>query len=506
MRTFALVSILVLGAILRLYHLSSVPTELDADEIDLYNSARSIVTTGHDVDGTLLPFLYANTVRNPPIYAAAGYASSLIFGKTPFGLRFPAVLFGLASIVLIFGITLELTRRRAIALLAALMMAVAPIFVQFSRIAWEPASELPFLLAGIYLALRALRERSPRELIGAALLFGLTAYTYMAGWFYAAVLGAPLLVIYANRGRSRAAARVTIGAAILWLIVAAPALWMWFFDPRTSARVHGIATFSSGISPATLAIFARNYLAHFRWSYLAVTGDPISGITWRYLNGFGAFYWWLVPLAALGALASFHYVRVRALLLWLGLWVLAYPLGGALTNEGAPNAPRTLAGAPVFCIMGAIGIVFLFDAAGMLRRRRIIRTARWILGIGLAAAIGISVVRFARFYFTDYVHQNSNAWDSGTRALFETILADQSRYRRVCFLIRPASYELDSYIRFYLAGSRLQTIDDIEDPRCSLPGTMLAIDNDHPMTQPGFRQIARIVDVDGNGFAELYAR
>ncbi len=96
-----LLLIVVLGAGLRMYHLTTVPTELIVDEIDLYNSAQSIAATGHDIDGARLPFLYSSFTRNPPLYAVAGYASSLVFGKTPFGLRFPAVLFGLASIVLV---------------------------------------------------------------------------------------------------------------------------------------------------------------------------------------------------------------------------------------------------------------------------------------------------------------------------------------------------------------------------------------------------------------------
>src|SRR5581483_7549450 len=65
----ALIVILLLAAALRLYGIGGVPTELDADEIDLYNSAYSIATTGHDIDGSLLPYYYSETTRNPPIYA-----------------------------------------------------------------------------------------------------------------------------------------------------------------------------------------------------------------------------------------------------------------------------------------------------------------------------------------------------------------------------------------------------------------------------------------------------
>ena len=101
--SYVLAGILALAAALRLYHLSSVPAELNYDEIDLYNSAYSIVHTGHDVDGRLMPFLYSPYSRNPPIYAIASYASAQIFGKSAFGIRFPAVLFGLAAIVLLYA-------------------------------------------------------------------------------------------------------------------------------------------------------------------------------------------------------------------------------------------------------------------------------------------------------------------------------------------------------------------------------------------------------------------
>ena len=68
----AFACVLLLGAAVRLYDLSSVPTEVIPDEIDLYNSAQSIVTTGHDVDGTLKPFLAGSFTRDPPMYAFFG--------------------------------------------------------------------------------------------------------------------------------------------------------------------------------------------------------------------------------------------------------------------------------------------------------------------------------------------------------------------------------------------------------------------------------------------------
>ncbi|HXM06388.1 MAG TPA: glycosyltransferase family 39 protein, partial [Candidatus Acidoferrum sp.] len=470
----ALGVILLLAAALRLYHIGAVPTELDADEVDLYNSAYSIATTGHDIDGTLLPFLDSSETRNPPMYAIAEYGSVLIFGRTPMGLRLPAVIFGLIAIVLLYGIAYELTRRRDVALLSALLMATQPIFVHFARIGWEPASELPFLLGGTYVLLRAMRQPaiSVRLALIAALLFGLTAYTYMAGWFYALILGGSMLLLNVRRFATPRGVLVLAGACAIWLAVAAPALWMWFFDEHTIGHTTEMSTFAGGISQSSLQTFLVNYAAHFKWSYLVTTGDPVPAITWRYLDGMGAFFGWMVLLAALGLLVSARYVRPRWAFVWTWLWLIAYPLGGALTNQGTPgtpNAPRTLAGAPVFCILAAIGIVLFLDWAASLRRPRAARFAVFGARAILAVAIVFSSIFFAQFYFTRYVHENSNAWFSGTHTLFADILEHRSGYRRVCFNVRSAWYQLPSFVRFYLNGVPLAVIDNVHDPSCSLP-------------------------------------
>ncbi|MBV8117629.1 MAG: glycosyltransferase family 39 protein [Candidatus Eremiobacteraeota bacterium] len=504
----ALGLILFLGAALRLYDIGGVPTELDADEIDLYNSAYSIASTGHDVDGTLRPFLYSPVTRNPPIYAIASYASSQMFGRTPLGLRLPAVIFGLVAIGMLYGIAFELTRRRDVATIAALLMSVQPIFVHFARVGWEPASELPFLLAGIYLLLRALRPHIVRSgpIFGAAFVLGLAAYTYMAAWFYALLLGGALLALNIRRFSSRQGALTLAGAFAIWLLVAAPALWMWFFDEHTVSHTLDMATFANGISLSSIQTFFVNYIAHFSWSYLVTTGDPKPGITWRYLNGMGAFFGWVVPLAVLGLPASARYVCPRWALAWTWLWLIAYPLGGALTNQGAagtPNAPRTLAGAPVFCILAAVGIALVFDWARSPRRPQVARITGTSVRAIFATAVAFSTAYFADFYFTRYVHQDSNAWFSGTRALFAAIREDSGGYERICFNVRPAWYPLETFTRFYLNGIALQVIDNVDDSSCSLRGTLVAVDNDHPFDRTGFRTLTKIKDVDGNPFAAL---
>lgn len=498
--TIALVLVLLLAAGLRVFHLSTVPTELIVDELDLYNSVSSIVSTGHDIDGTLKPFLWSQFTRNPPVYGVAAYASSLVLGKTPFGLRFPAVLFGLAAVLCMYGLAFELTGRRDIALPAALFAAVQPIFVQFSRIAWESSSELPFLLGGLYVLARTIRRASESPdvrpfggFVLAAALLGESCYTYMAAWFYALVLAGALLLLNAKRLAQMKALVPLAGAWVIGVLIAAPALQMIFFDPLTAGKSLRIATFANGVSPQTLGVFAANYIAHFRLAFLVTTGDPHSGSTWRYLNGFGAFYWWIVPLALSGLVALGGYVKDWRLRVWLIAWLLAYPLGGALTNDGVPNAPRTLAGAPVFCLLAAIGFAVFFDW-----RRR---AASGVLAI----AVVISTVQFSVFYFTQYVHRNPNAWDSGTAAMFAAVRSHEKQYDRVCFSVWPAWYGIDTYARYYL-GNDLPTYTNIGDPACFKSGTLIVTDNDHHLKREGFRAIATIRDVNNVPFAIISAR
>lgn len=499
--------VLLVGAALRFYDLSGVPTELIPDEVDLYNSAQSIVTTGHDVDGTLKPFLAGSFTRDPPMYAFFGYASSLVFGRNPIGLRVPAATFGVISIALIYGIAFELTRRRDIALVASFVQATQPIFVHFSRVAWEPASELPFLLGGLYVLLRATRRNYPlKEIALGAFLLALTTYTYMAGWFYALLLGGGLMLVAAWHSRSRRAWVGGLVALAIWCVISAPALWMLLGDPLTHGKIDRIATFANGVSWQTIGIFFSNYAKHFHWSYLVTSGDPQPGRTWRYLVGFGAFYWWVVAFAVVGLFVVPRYVSGRATQLWLWLWFLAYPLGGALTNEAVPNAPRTLAGAPVFSVLAALGFAALLDAAQVAAPQRLKRASRPAVAVLFIANAALSVVLFASFYFTQYVHVYSNAWSSGSSALFAAIRARSTEYTRLCFSVYPAWFATDVYFRFYLSDVPLQQIENVTDPLCYRSGTLIASDWDDPITRAGFTELTRIEDVDGNPYAVLYGR
>jgi 4-amino-4-deoxy-L-arabinose transferase-like glycosyltransferase len=501
--------ILCLGAILRLHNLNVNPPELYSDELDLYVSAHSIAVTGHDIDGTLQPLLFCWFTRNPPMYAAAGYLSTLLLGNTPFGWRFPAAVFGIVSIVLLYGIVFECTRRRTLALSAALLQATQPLFIHFSRVGWEPAAELPFLLGGLFILLRAFRlaENGAAlhfgKLMLAALLFGLAIYTYAGAWLYVVLLGGSLIVVHASYFRVPENAGKILGAIAFWACISAPALWMLFTDPYTSARMYAMGTFHNGLSVDAVLAFLGNYFGHFNWSYLVVRGDGPDTRIQRELGGFGALYWWMLPLCAIGLVYLTRYIRRRRLVVWAAVWLAAYPLGGALTHEAAlPNAGRTLAGAPIFCIIAAIGFFTLCDFSRFFISQKIARG--YLIGIRaiFMANVVLSVACFWSFYFSVYPVLTAPAWQSGTREVFRVVHEHAGEYERACFsnFWIPG---LRAYVAYYLSDTALREMETIDDPACSAPGTLLVIAGNTPVVREGFLPLADARSIDGSVYAVI---
>jgi 4-amino-4-deoxy-L-arabinose transferase-like glycosyltransferase len=502
---WALFAVLLLALALRVVHLAGNPPDLIPDELDLYNSMHSYVLTGHDIDGTRQLFLKSEApFRKLPIYALAAYGSSLLFGNGPFGLRYPAAVFG--AVAFAYGIMWHLTRRRDAALAAALVMATQPIFIHLARIAWETSAELPFLLGGVYFWLRAFDEdgNARRDLALGAILFALGAYTYPATWFYAVLLGGSILARNVARIRTRDGTLATGGAVLIWLVLIVPALWEWHADPSAQARYATISTFAGGVTPATLWQFVQNYAAHFRWSFLVTTGDPKPGTTWRYLAGFGAFSWWTVALAAAGCIGGLLGARTRSASLWLLWWLVIYPLGGALGNDGVPNATRTLAGAPAFPLFAALAVALIVDRVLAIRDTGLRRKVSATLAAVAALNVALSLALFLRAYFSVFPSMFPNAWTAGSRATFAIVRAEAPRFARLCFAVQAATNPARSYFRYYLADRTIPVFEPaiVAAPECNEPGTLFVADK--PLQGPGLVPIAAALEPGGGIFSIVY--
>src|SRR3990167_2891050 len=173
-----IISITLLAALLRFYQLGSNPPSLDWDEVSLAYNAYSIIRTGADEYGNTWPLLSIRSFNDykPPIYVYSLIPSLLLFGKTDFAIRFPSALAGTITVLFTYFLAKELFKNTKIAVLSALLLAISPWHLQFSRIAFEANLALFFFVAGMWLLVKALTRLVFLPVAAATL--GLAIFSY----------------------------------------------------------------------------------------------------------------------------------------------------------------------------------------------------------------------------------------------------------------------------------------------------------------------------------------
>lgn len=187
LRTLAVVMVILVGFFLRVVWLEKSPPSVNWDEAALGYNAYSILKTGADEYGKVLPL----TLRSFDDYKGAIYSYlSLPFiaisGLSATSVRIPSVLAGTGLILLAFLIGRKLFNFK-VGLGAMVAVTFSPMMILFSRTAFEANLALFLLMSGVWLVLK--EERKGRLLLGYLLLI-LSMYTY-----HTEKIVAPLIIL-----------------------------------------------------------------------------------------------------------------------------------------------------------------------------------------------------------------------------------------------------------------------------------------------------------------------
>ncbi|MEI8138549.1 MAG: hypothetical protein WCI03_01635 [bacterium] len=187
----ALILLTMLGAALRLYKLGNYPGGFGQDEaVDLYD-AWSLLTTGAEHHGDRWPLnsrQFGDSPSTLPSYITMPFVALL--GTTELAARLPCALLNVAAIPL-FGLLLyRLFRSRAAGLFGALIFAVSPWNIYFSRWAVSPGFVTVFQVAGLLLMIHLFTSQAGRiRVYGTAILTGfvlfLWTHQYLSQYFFA---------------------------------------------------------------------------------------------------------------------------------------------------------------------------------------------------------------------------------------------------------------------------------------------------------------------------------
>lgn len=187
---FILLSIIILASILRLWNLSSNPPSLTSDEAALGYNAYSILKTGRDEHGELLPIVFKSFGDwKPGLYVYLTVPFVAVLGLNELSVRLVGAISGIVAILLIFVLAKRLFNSEKTGILAAFVLATLPWHIHFSRGAWEISLVFTLLLGGLVLFFK-------RNFYLAALLFGLTYWAYQGAKMATTVTLLGLLLVY----------------------------------------------------------------------------------------------------------------------------------------------------------------------------------------------------------------------------------------------------------------------------------------------------------------------
>lgn len=190
-----LLLIILLSFGLRIWQISSVPPGLTWDEATLGYNAYSIIKTGGDEYGSLLPLtLKSFGDYKPAVYVYLDIPFVYILGLNELAVRLPSVVMGTLLVLLIYLFMVEIFNNRLLGLSCSLMLSISPFAVQFSRPAFESNVAVTLNILGILFFIKGLKKN--KWFILSAIFFSLSIFTYQASRLFVPMILLSLVILF----------------------------------------------------------------------------------------------------------------------------------------------------------------------------------------------------------------------------------------------------------------------------------------------------------------------
>lgn len=421
--------ILLSAFFIRAYDLADDPPGLYMDEVSSAYNAWSILKTGKDEHGNLFPVYFeAFGEYRHGLYIYSMIPSLFVFGLNDFGTRFTSVIFGILSIIVLYFLAKRLFDTN-IALLSTALFAIQPWHMHLSRVAFEGISFVFLFLLAFLLFFKGFEKKY--WLFFSALLFGLSVYSYGVAKLFVPLFLLGLLVIY-RKYFWRENQHLLFLCFFLFALTAWPIYYLSFFG-------EGNARFQEGsvfvLSEHPVFSFFINYVSHYSSSFLFFEGD--AGLR-HHLYQWGVLYHFDILFVLLGLVWLFrHRTDKRAQILFL--WLILFPVAASFMHGDTPHVLRTFIGAPVFILLSALGIQFLwqlvsekylfFSFLKKISLEKLFLCFVLLLGIGISVEAGF----YLHEYFTDYKIYSYDYWMAYAKPLMAYVIENRDQYDHAYF-------------------------------------------------------------------------
>lgn len=471
-----LAAIVVLALILRCYSLGVVPNGFHRDEVFLGYNAYSILTTGKDINGNFLPTHLASFLYTPAGYSYFSVPFIKAFGLSEFSVRFASAIFGAATIVLLYFVSIlffekiisqKSAKSNLISLVAAFFLAISPWHINLSRTASTSTLVFFFMILGLFLFLKWAKISRSVYLYLSYLFYFVSLFFYVAPYSFLPLL---LPVLYAFYYRDLKDKKLLLNVVLFVIFIILPLVYT-LSSPSLSLRVRTVGITGGQIpkilsaqligddgvstTPALIArvfhnkpviytnIFLTNYFSHFSYDFLFSD----KGFPDRYrIPLSGLLYLIDLPLFIIGGVALVISKKKHAYLLFA--WLLLSPVGSALTFDDVPNLQRTLFLVFPIALINAYAVIWIWDS---ISKKPILRKCIFALG-------GVFLFWCFIFYVHEYyIHGKLyRPWyrQDGYKELVTKVNKLEKNYKKIVVTNRESGPTL--FFLFYLKYDSLK--------------------------------------------------
>ena len=469
---FILVGIILLAAFLRLWQLGLVPPSPDWDEAALGYNAYSIRETGKDEYGVSFPIILRSfDDYKPPMYMYLNVPSVAIFGLTPFAARLPSAIFGFLTVPVIYFLTKKLfddpkfhfslfTFHFSLAHVSALMLAISPWHIQFSRVGFEATVGLFFAVAAVTAFLYGITR--PRLLILSGVTLGLSSYTYHTERIFVPLVFIATFIIWKKEIFKIAKkylfffALITILISLPLVVLIPPKVILQRFEVTTgrpkledieksikfihqdnSTRISKIVHNRRFVIGQT---YFANYLSHFDFNFLFTKGDDNLR---HHIDNMGMLYLFEMPLILL---ALFNLVRYKTKqFIFILAWLIIAPIAASPATPN-PHGNRSLPMVIALEICSTYGLFIFVSSRFHFKKTIVVTYSLWIL---------LSFLIYLHNYWSHYPYDKASFWQYGykeavqetenLKASYEKIDIDHSLEQGYIFWLFNTKYDPKTY-------------------------------------------------------------
>ncbi|KKR11464.1 MAG: hypothetical protein UT39_C0007G0029 [Candidatus Woesebacteria bacterium GW2011_GWA1_39_21] len=226
--------IFVLAIVLRFWQLGLYPDAIDEDEMAFGYYGWSLSNFGTDEYGHRFPIYFESVGDNK--YGLYSYFAAVpirIFGLNNVSTRSVSAIAGALSVILLYLTVKKLTNNLNLSLISAFVLAVNPIHIHFSRVAYNNNLGALLAMTAIYFFISYLKDGKNTSLLFSFIFSFLSFFTYQTYRIFLPLSLFLLFVVYSKKLKIKK-------TATLFLLLVFLGVFASFISPKSRTRSQDV--------------------------------------------------------------------------------------------------------------------------------------------------------------------------------------------------------------------------------------------------------------------------